>query len=33
MGISVNSTIKGFYRDYIYNEQGGKCAICGLGNQ
>ena len=31
-GFTVDTTIRGVIRDYIFNEQGGKCAICGMPN-
>ena len=31
-GFTVDTTIRGVIRDYIFNEQEGKCAICGMPN-
>ena len=30
MNYSVNTTVKGAIRDYIFNRQNKKCAICGI---
>lgn len=30
MGLGVDTTVKGYFREYILNEQNGRCAICGL---
>lgn len=30
MGYSVNTTVRGPIRDYIFNRQNRKCAICGI---
>lgn len=32
-GMGVDTTIRGVIRDYILNEQGHKCAICGLADE
>lgn len=32
-GMGVNTTIRGVIREHIFNEQNGKCAICGLESQ
>lgn len=32
IGMSVNTTIRGIFRDYILSEQNNCCAICGLPN-
>lgn len=32
MGISADTTVRGVIREYIQNEQGSKCAICGIPN-
>lgn len=31
-GYAVSSTIRNAIRDYLYREQGNKCAICGMAN-
>lgn len=32
IGMSVNTTIRGIFRDYILQEQNNCCAICGIPN-
>ena len=32
MGLGADTTVRGTIREYILNEQGGKCAICGISN-
>lgn len=32
-GYTVDTTVRGAIRNYIFNNQNGKCAICGLENQ
>lgn len=31
-GFTVDTTIRGVIREYIFNDQNGKCAICGMDN-
>ena len=31
-GFTVDTTIRGVIRDYIFEQQNGKCAICGMNN-
>ena len=31
-GFTVDTTIRGVIRDYIFNSQNGRCAICGIPN-
>lgn len=33
VGMTVDTTIRGVIREYIFNEQDKKCAICGISNQ
>lgn len=33
VGCSVSSTIRGVIREYLYEEQDNKCAICGMKNE